>query len=93
LNWSNEVAVIVAPQLYKQGYRMAITSVDQLPEQVTVTWSLAPGRPDVTEEVFKTSGMTSHASTAIGPEIIVVVLPRDKLGTRKVVCHGPKAQR
>ena len=89
INWEIHSAIIVAPQIYLQGYRLKVRSVTYDASTVILEWSLIEGAPDLVPE---TTGprVSTHGSTAIGPEILVVSVPRANLSERKVVCRGLK---
>lgn len=88
IDWSSHAAVIVAPQMYQENYRPAVLSVSQQQKTVLVRWDFAKERPDVQPEI-RVGSISSHLSTEIGPEVLVVVVSRGALNDKKVVCRGP----
>ncbi len=92
IEWEKEISVVIAPQMYLEEHRLILLNIDQEPSQIVVTWALSPGGHGVAPESRKTSNVTTHASTAIGPEIIVLALPREAVGTRKIICRGPRLE-
>jgi hypothetical protein len=89
IDWETHSVIIVAPQIYLQGYRLKVRSVTHDASNVVLEWSLVEGAPDLVPETTG-SGVSTHGSTAIGPEILVVSVPRASLAERKVVCRGIK---
>jgi len=87
IDWETRSAIIVAPQIYLQGYRLQVRSVTQDASTIVLEWSLVEGAPDLVPETSG-AGVSTHGSTAIGPEILVVAVPRESLSERKVVCRG-----
>ncbi len=92
VDWKSQVAVVIAPQLYRQDHRIAYDGLDRSdPAKFTVVWNLRPGAPDLPPAESR-PGSRSEYSTGIGPEILVVVLPRELLAGRRMTCKGPKQQ-
>lgn len=91
IDWSSDAAVIVAPQMYLDSYRPSVRAVSNEQEVVVVRWDFVKEQPDVQPEV-RVGSVSTHLSTELGPEVLVVVLSRDDLSDRKVVCRGPRAR-
>jgi hypothetical protein len=89
IDWETHSAIIIAPQIYLQGYRLKVRSVTYDTSTLVLEWSLVEGAPDLVPEITG-PGVSTHGSTAIGPEVLVVSVPRASLSERKVVCRGLK---
>lgn len=89
IDWASQVAIIIAPRLYLENYRPAFVSLRNEGEKVILEWTLREEAPDLVEETSG-PGVSTHGSTAIGPEILVVAVPRTAVESKKVSCKGPK---
>jgi hypothetical protein len=89
IDWTSQAAVIIAPRLYVQDHRPAFVSMKSEGEKVTIDWILRVEKPDLVEEKHS-AGMSSYGSTGIGPEILILVVSRAAIESKKVSCKGPK---
>jgi hypothetical protein len=64
IDWETRSAIIVAPQIYLQGYRLKVQSVTHDASTVVLEWSLVEGVPDLVPETTGV-GVSTHGSTSI----------------------------
>src|ERR1051325_6276160 len=89
IDWSSQAAIIIAPHFYVQDYRPAFVGLKTENEKVILEWKLREEPPDLADD-RRSSSSFSSGSTAIGPEILILVVPRTAIESKKVSCKGPK---
>jgi hypothetical protein len=88
IDWQNQAAIIVAPQIYFESMELSFDSASLSADSVEFRWDFVK-TPQRQQVVVAQGGMTSMGSTTVGPEILVVVIPKSLIERKEVSCHGP----
>lgn len=88
IDWQQQAAIIIAPQIYFESMELAFGSANPSANSVEFRWDFVKARPQQ-QAVISPGGMTSMGSTRVGPEILVVVVPKSVIDGKEISCHGP----